>query len=115
MKTLEEGFTDMLQEMRQLRASTTLASKRTASADELRLAGMTMIEVAGKTRPRKTKGEGQLQKRVSIRRPGSRRSLKETRFAPSRDKGKGKEIVHSSGDEDVGLGEESFSKKGSSF
>jgi hypothetical protein len=112
MKTLEESFADVVREMRDLKYSSTApATRRNSSGEELRT--LPLVEVAGRERggAKRAKGEASPKKPV-MKRPGSRRSNKETRFGPPLDgKGKGKEVVYTSGDE----AEDSFTKKGSSL
>lgn len=114
MRSLEESLAYVVKEVRELRSSATApTSRRNSLRDELiRFGGAatTTIEVAG--RQRRSKGEGQLQKRVSIKRPSSRRSMKETKVGMSRDKGKEKEMARSSDDDDE---YENFTTKGSSL
>jgi hypothetical protein len=108
MKTLEESFADVIKEMRELRTSTAPTTRRNSIGD----GGVATIEVAGRDRPRKSKA-GTVQKRVSVRRPGSRRSMKESSVI--RDpKGKGKGVARPDDDEQ-GFADESFLTKGSSF
>ncbi|KAM0563555.1 hypothetical protein ACHAPJ_001279 [Fusarium lateritium] len=93
MKTLEESFADVIKEMRDLKASSTVPPTRLNSSGEE--AGMApMIEVAGRDRLRKYKVENNQRKR-----PVSRRSLKEAKPGAWDPKGKGKEVVYESDDE----------------
>lgn len=116
MKTLEEAFADVAREMRDLKnSSTTPTTRRNSSGDESR--GATMIEVAGRERPRKYKSETPQKKMTTAsKRPPSRRSLKEgkTEGWDTREKGKGKEIVYSSDDEATS-DDDNLMPKGSSF
>jgi hypothetical protein len=113
MKTLEEGLADVVKEMRELRTSTAPTTRRNSSAEDVRGLGMTTIEVAGRDRQRRGKGEAQLQKRASVKRPTSRRSTKEQKGVLIKDKGKGKEVARSSDEDDADI-EKNFTK-GSSF
>lgn len=112
MKTLEESFADVVREMRDLKYSSTApATRRNSSGEELRTAPL--VEIAGRERGagKRTKGDASPRKPV-MRRPGSRRSNKEARFGPPLDgKGKGKEVIYSSDEED----EDHFAQKGSSL
>lgn len=111
MKTLEESFADVVREMRDLKTSSTAPATRwNSSGEELKTAPL--VEVAGRDRGggKRAKGEAS-PKKPMMKRPGSRRSNKETRFGPPLDgKGKGKEVVYTSDDE-----AEDFTKKGSSL
>jgi hypothetical protein len=111
MKTLEEGFADVVKEMRELKSATAPTSRLNSEGEASSGGGMLpTIEVAGKER-RKSK-PGQSAKKVSVRRPASRprsvHGLTKLSTSPKDVKGKGKEIV---ADEE----EESFPKKGSSL
>lgn len=100
MKTLEESFGDVIQEMRDLKNSSTApTTRRNSSGEEPR--GASMIEVAGRDRQqRKYKGDNS--KKAIAPRPVSRRSLKDPRpnSWDSKGKGKGKAVSYSSDDED---------------
>ena len=96
MKTLEESFADVIQEMRDLKnttSSTTPTTRRNSSGEETR--GAHTIEIAGRDRLRKNKVES---KKPASKRPVSRRSLKEPKAGWDL-KGKGKEVVYESDDE----------------
>lgn len=112
MKTLEESFAEVVREMRDLKyTSTAPATRRNSSGEELRTSPM--VEIAGRERGlgKRAKGEASPKKPL-LKRPGSRRSNKETRFGPPLDgKGKGKEVVYTSDDE----ADDSFAPKGSSL
>jgi hypothetical protein len=115
MKTLEESFADVVKEMRELRTSNTApTSRRNSSGDDLsRFRGMTMIEVAGRRRGGNL--DAATPKRSSLKRPVSRRSMRETKLG-TKDKGKGKEVAHSSSNEDEDdVAGGAFTKKGTSL
>ncbi|KAJ4270319.1 hypothetical protein NW762_001998 [Fusarium torreyae] len=98
MKTLEESFADVIKEMRDLKASSTVPPTRLNSSGEE--AGMApMIEVAGRDRLRKYKVDNNPRKVAASKRPVSRRSLKEAKPGAWDPKGKGKEVAYESDDE----------------
>ena len=108
MKTLEESFAEVVREMRDLKySSTEPATRRNSSGEELTKTSP-MIEVARRSGKR-AKGDASPRK-PHTKRPGSKRSNKETRFGPPLE-GKGKEVAYTSDDE----AEEGFLKKGSSL
>ncbi|KAH7165516.1 hypothetical protein EDB81DRAFT_942545 [Dactylonectria macrodidyma] len=111
MKTLEESFADVIREMRDSKnTSTAPTTRRNSSGDEAR--GSAMIEVAGRDRLRRNKTEASSKKVPASKRPVSRRSLKEPKTSWDI-KGKGKEMVYSSGEEDETDDEDTFHKGGS--
>ena len=100
MKTLEESFGDVIQEMRDLKNSSTApTTRRNSSGEEPRAAAM--IEVAGRDRQRKSKLDNN-QKKAAASRPVSRRSMKDPRSNSwdTKGKGKAKAVDYSSDDED---------------
>ncbi|KPM36425.1 hypothetical protein AK830_g10152 [Neonectria ditissima] len=111
MRTLEESFADVIQEMRDLKnTSTASTTRRNSSGDETR--GSPMIEVAGRDRLRKHKVEGALKKvPPPSKRPVSRRSMKEPK-ATWDVKGKGKEVAFST-DEEADMDDDMFHGGGS--
>ena len=102
MKTLEEGFSEIIKEMRAMKDRSAPTSRRN-SAEDLRTAqGLPGKKTRGDVTPKK----------VANKRPMSRRSMKESK-PPVDFKGKGKQLTYSSDDEaeaDVG-----FTQKGSSL
>lgn len=104
MKTLEEGFAEVIQEMRNLKnsstnnSSTAPTTRRNSSGEEPRLGAL--VEVAGRDRTRRYKVESGHQKKASTKRPMSRRSLKEPKAESWDTKGKGKQVAHSSEEDD---------------
>ncbi|KAI9171224.1 Calcium channel YVC1 [Paramyrothecium foliicola] len=112
MKTLEEGFADVIKEMRDLKTSSTASpTARNSSADDLR--GFSGMEGAGRNRARRVKGT-MTPGRIAQKRPGSVRSMAPKSGLggiPENYKGKGKQVAYSSDEE----AEESFTKRGSSL
>lgn len=112
MKTLEESFTDVIREMRDLKNSSTApTTRRNSSGEELR--GAPMIEVAGRDRVRRPKVDNGQRKTTT--RPVSRRSLKEPQSGSSNNKGKGKAraVAYSSDDEAETEDDDTFHRGGS--
>lgn len=114
MKTLEESFADVIQEMRDLKhSSTTPTTQRNSSGDEAM--GPPLIEVAGRDRLRSHRHEGTSKRAAPSTRPVSRRSLKEPKAAwDIKGKGKGKQVAYSSDDE-VESDDDDFLHKGGSL
>lgn len=111
MKTLEESFSEIIKEMRDLRNSSTAPpTRRNSSGEEQR---GPVIEIAGRKKPR----GGDMSPKKSVgKRPASRRSTKEAPkegLAMTREKGKGKEVEYTTDDE--ADAESSFARKGSSL
>ncbi|KAH7328145.1 hypothetical protein B0I35DRAFT_416682 [Stachybotrys elegans] len=124
MKTLEEGFADVIKEMRDLKTSSTApTTTRNSSADELK--GALQSAGAGRTRGKRTRGDITPRRGVT-KRPGSQRSMLESRVGMSpteagtsknKGKGKGKEIAYyTEEEEDQQEGrDDSFTRRGSSL
>jgi hypothetical protein len=113
MKTLEEGFADIIKEMRDLKTSSTASpTARNSSTDELKT--YSAMESAGRNRLRRAKGT-LTPGRTVYKRPVSQRSMgPRTGFAGMQDtKGKGKQVDYSTDEE--AAAEDSFTKRGSSF
>lgn len=111
MKTLEESFADVVREMRELKSATAPPTRRNSSSEN---EGLATIEVAGRDRRKRAKGELAGRKRVAAaaRRPVGNRGDR-VKSGSSKDKGKGR-AVESSGDE-AGIADKGFTRRGSSF
>ena len=108
MKTLEEGFADIVREMRVLRSSghPSTAHNSASEGSWKGRSGMATIEVAGLDRGERS---GLRRVKTVASRPASRRSMKEV-------KGKGKQVQQSDADDsDDGEGNQTFATKGSSL
>lgn len=119
MKTLEESFTDVIREMRELKSVTAPTTRRNSSSDG-EGDGPATIEVAGRDRRRKVKAElPAARKRVAaaVRRPVSGTTGERVKSGSStRDKGKGRAVeVEEGSDDEVGAAGGGFAGRGSSF
>lgn len=115
MKTLEESFTEVIKEMRDMRKSSTAPTSRRGSSSE-GSHQQPIIEVAGGSRYRRAKGTA-TPKKVAPR-PASRKSNRVSKVdQPKRDeKGKGKEVAYPAEDEeDQGDKGEEEAEGGNSF
>ncbi len=120
MKTLEEGFADVVREMKVLQQTSGLPSINHSSADEGRGSGLATIEVAGRSKGRRQIGGGRRPRaapgRHSDGRPPSRLSMREGTVGLGLDKGKGKvrDDSRPDGDDNDDGPDEGFSRRGSS-
>ena len=107
MKTLEESFTDVIREMRELKSVTAPPTRRNTSSEDDG-DGQATIEVAGRDRRRRVKADLPARKRVAaaVRRPAAGGTLGERERvksgSSSRDKGKGRAVEVEEGSEGEG-------------
>ncbi|KJZ77964.1 hypothetical protein HIM_02601 [Hirsutella minnesotensis 3608] len=101
MKTLEESFADVIKEMRDLKNSSTAPqTRRNSSAEELKGGA---ADTSGYERAKRSKGDA-TPKKPNIKRPVSRRSMKDDRtgiLSRTDSRSKGKEVRYSTTDDEA--------------
>lgn len=115
MKTLEESFADVIKEMRDMKSSTAPTTRRNSSGEDLRMGSP--LEIGRSDRPKSRKGTATPKKAIN-RRPGSRRSMKESKLGLTMTadvKGKGKYVPSSTEEEGEAAGDPFSSEKRSSL
>ncbi|UKZ74038.1 hypothetical protein TrVFT333_001692 [Trichoderma virens FT-333] len=115
MKTLEESFADVIKEMRDMKSSTAPTTRRNSSGEDLKMGSP--LEMGRSDRPKSRKGTA-TPKKATNKRPGSRRSMKESKLGLTMTadvKGKGKYIAYSTEEEGEGAGDALDSEKRSSL
>ncbi|KAH0531810.1 hypothetical protein TsFJ059_000592 [Trichoderma semiorbis] len=114
MKTLEESFADVIKEMRDMKSSTAPTTRRNSSGEDLKMGSP--LNVGRSDRPKSRKGTA-TPKKATNQRPGSRRSMKESKLGLTMTadvKSKGKYVAYSTEEEGEGAGDV-FSDKRSSL
>jgi len=115
MKTLEEGFADVVREMRVLQRASRGSSRVHSSGDDASGRGVATIEVAGHGRPGVRRRNRTTFTLPSQQRPPSRLSMREEKVGLGLDKGKGKDVDDDDVDDEDDAADTSFTRRGSSL